>query len=288
MVSSRAGMITMILAMLVFAAQDGISKHLAAEYNVFFVVMIRYWFFALFVITITRLPGRIRAPAKQTKRPYLQILRGLLLAVEICVMVTAFTLLGLVESHAIFAAYPLLVAALSVPLLGEKVGWRRWMAILLGFVGVMIVIKPGFGVFSPAALIAVASATLFAFYSVLTRYVGQSDTTEISFFWTGTIGAIFMTVVGLKYWTSMSQIDWVWMAVLCVFGALGHFLLIKAYELSEAHTIQPFAFFQLVFASLVGVLFFGETVELNVLVGAFIVVAAGIFTLMRASQKESL
>ena len=171
----------MIATTLVFAAQDGISRHLASEYNVLMVVMIRYWFFAAFVIALAaRYPGGIRAAAKTTQ-PVLQFIRGLLLAIEICVMVLAFTVLGLVESHAVFACYPLLVAALSGPILGEQVGWRRWVAIGVGFVGILIILEPGFGVFDPAAIIAFASATMFAIYALLTRFAARRDTTATSF-----------------------------------------------------------------------------------------------------------
>jgi drug/metabolite transporter (DMT)-like permease len=116
----RLGALLMIAAALVFAMQDGISRHLAGAYNVYMVVMIRYWFFALFVLALAaRNPGGLRG-AVRTRHPVLQLIRGLLLAAEICVMVTAFTVLGLVESHAVFTCYPLLVAALSGPVLRAR------------------------------------------------------------------------------------------------------------------------------------------------------------------------
>ena len=158
----RLGIWLMCATSFVFAVQDGISRHLAAEYNVLMIVMIRYWFFAAFVIAIAiRTQGSIRVAAA-TSQPFLQITRGLLLAAEICVMVFAFVKLGLIESHAIFASYPLLVAALSGPILGETVGWRRWAAIAIGFVGVLVILQPGVEVFSPYAVIPLTSAILFA------------------------------------------------------------------------------------------------------------------------------
>ena len=115
----------MILVTIVFSVQDGISQHLASRHNVIMVVMIRYWFFAAFVIALAqRQPGGVRQVAVTSQLP-LQIFRGVLLAVEICVTVVAFTLFGLVETHAVFVCYPLLVAAMSGPVLGEYVGWRR-------------------------------------------------------------------------------------------------------------------------------------------------------------------
>ncbi|WP_299613608.1 DMT family transporter [uncultured Tateyamaria sp.] len=283
--NTRLGIALMIAVSVVFASQDGISRHLAGEYNVFMVVMIRYWFFAAFVITIAgRKAGGVRAAA-QTRQPVVQGLRGLLLAAEICVMVTAFTVLGLVESHAVFAAYPLLVAALSGPILGEFVGWRRWAAIGVGFLGVSFILKPGLGVFDAAAVIPLASAIMFAVYGLLTRYVARDDSTATSFFWTGTTGAVAMTCVGVWFWEPMSGPDWGWMGALCLTGALGHWLLIRTYEVAEASAVQPFAYFQMVFAALVGITVFGEVLEVNVIIGAGIIVAAGLFTLWRERQQ---
>jgi len=248
------------------------------------VVMIRYWFFAAFVITIaTRQTGSLRAAAA-TRQPLVQAFRGALLVVEINVMVLAFVLLGLVESHAVFACYPLLVAALSGPVLGEHVGWRRWTAIAVGFVGVLIILQPGVAVFSPAAAVPLLSACMFALYALLTRYVARQDSTATSFFWTGTVGAVVATAIGIGFWEPMSQPDWLWMAVLCVTGASGHWLLIRVYEVAEASAVQPFAYLQLVFASAIGLLVFGETLEPHVTLGAGIVVAAGLFTLFRSRR----
>jgi len=283
--NTRLGILLMCATTFVFAVQDGISQHLARNYNVIMIVMIRYWFFAAFVITIaTRQSGSIRAAAA-TKQPILQITRGTLLALEICVMVSAFVVLGLVESHAIFACYPLLIAALSGPVLGEQVGWRRWVAIGIGFVGVLVILQPGFAVFAPAAVIPLASALMFALYGLLTRYAARQDTTATSFFWTGTSGAVVMTIAGIWFWEPMSATDWQWMAALCVTGALGHWLLIKTYEVAEASAVQPFAYLQLVFASAIGIFIMGETLRPNVALGAAIVVGAGLFTLWRARQQ---
>jgi drug/metabolite transporter (DMT)-like permease len=278
---TRLGIFLMVSATMVFAMQDGVSRHLAGNYNVFMVVMIRYWFFAAFVIWIARRKAGGIRQAAATRQPWVQALRGALLAAEICITVVSFVLLGLVETHAVFIIYPLLVAALSGPVLGEKVGWRRWMAIAIGFVGILVILQPGRGVFSPVALVPLAGAFGFALYGLLTRYVARQDSTATSFFWTGTVGAVAMTMVGIWYWEPMSAGDWGWMAVLCVSGVLGHWLLIRCYEAAEASAVQPFAYLQLVFVSIIGIAVFGETLRTNVIVGAGIVVLAGLFTLWR-------
>ncbi|KPP80966.1 MAG: putative permease [Rhodobacteraceae bacterium HLUCCO07] len=283
--NTRLGILLIVATTFVFAAQDGISRHLAGEYNVLMVVMIRYWFFAAFVIAVARRKAGGIGAAAATTQPFLQIFRGLLLATEICVMILAFTLLGLVESHAVFTCYPLLIAALSGPILGERVGWRRWVAIAVGFVGVLIILRPGFGVFAVEAVVPLAAALLFALYGLLTRFAARRDSTATSFFWTGTMGAIMMTLIGIWSWEPMIAGDWAWMGILCITGALGHWLLIKTYEVAEASAVQPFAYLQLVFASVIGVMIFGEVVKLNVALGAGLIVGAGLFTLWRERQN---
>ncbi|QFT98329.1 EamA-like transporter family protein [Roseovarius sp. THAF8] len=279
--NTRLGILMMVTTTFIFAVQDGISQYLAREYNVLMIVMIRYWFFAAFVMTVaSRTAGGLRAAAR-TDQPLVQGFRAVLLVAEICVMIFGFTLLGLVESHAVFACYPLLIAALSGPVLGESVGWRRWAAIGVGFLGVIIILQPGFGVFQPEAIVPLIAALMFALYGLLTRYVGRRDSAATSFFWTGTVGSVAMTAVGLWFWEPMSAYNWLWMAALCVTGAAGHYTLIKCYEVAEASAVQPFAYLQLVFASTIGILFFSETIRTNVALGAGLIVAAGLFTLWR-------
>ncbi|NCQ24972.1 MAG: EamA family transporter [Rhodobacteraceae bacterium CG17_big_fil_post_rev_8_21_14_2_50_63_15] len=286
--NTRLGIWLMVMTTFIFAVQDGISRHLAGEYNVLMVVMIRYWFFAAFVMAVaTRKAGGLRAAAA-TAQPLLQGFRGMLLVAQICVIISAFTTLGLIETHAVFACYPLLVAALSGPVLGEKVGWRRWSAIAVGFVGVLIILEPGFGVFKPQAVIAFVAALMFSLYALLTRYVARRDTTATSFFWTGTVGSVAMTAVGMWYWEPMLGPDWVWMAALCITGAAGHYTLIRCYEVAEASAVQPFAYLQLLFVSVIGILVFSETIRLNVALGGALVVSAGLFTLWRQRRVGRL
>ena len=283
--NTRRGILLMIASTMVFAAQDGVSRHLGSEYNIFMVVMIRFWFFALFVTAIAaRGEGGIRA-ATRTQFPLLQVLRGILLVTEVCVMVLAFVKLGLVETHAVFASYPLIVAALSGPVLGEQVGWRRWTAIGIGFAGVLIMLQPGSGVFSPWALVPLGAAVLFAVYGLLTRFVAQKDAASVSFFWTGIVGAVGMTAVGIWFWEPMAPVDWLWMLTLCCTAMMGHWLLIQAYDMAEASAVQPFAYLQLVFIAILGLTVFDEELRTNVLIGAGLVVAAGLFTLWRQRIK---
>jgi drug/metabolite transporter (DMT)-like permease len=282
----RLGIALMILTSLIFAFQDGISRQLAGEYNVLTVVMLRYWFFAAFVILVSSGRGGGVARVARTRQPVLQVFRGVLLVAEICVTVLAFVLLGLIETHAIFAVYPLLIAALSGPVLGEQVGWRRWSAIGVGLVGVLVILRPGFRVFSPEALVPLVAALMFALYGLLTRRAARLDRAETSFFYTGVAGAVAITLVAPFWWEPMrGAADWGWMAALCVTGATGHFLLIKTYEVAEAGIVQPFSYFQLVFVGILGLVLFGEVPDGWTVSGAAIILSAGVYTMFRQARR---
>jgi drug/metabolite transporter (DMT)-like permease len=277
----RAGIGFMILTAIIFSVQDALSRHLAGQYNVLMVVMIRYWFFAAFALALAaRSAGGLRGTFA-TPHPVLQGLRGVLLVVQVCTVVLSFTLIGLIASHAIFACYPLLVAALSGPVLGEKVGWRRWAAIGAGFVGVLVILQPGAAPLTPAVAVALAAAAMFAAYGLLTRYVARTDSATTSFVWAGVAGAVAISCVGWWWWEPMAPRDMPLMAMLCCTGVAGHWCLIKAYDLAEASAVQPFAYLQLVFASVLGITIFHEALQPHVALGALIVVAAGLFTLWR-------
>jgi drug/metabolite transporter (DMT)-like permease len=283
--SARRGIAFMVAAMVVFSAQDAISKQLAENHAVPFVAMIRYWAFAVFVLALSaRRPGGLRAVAR-TAHPVLQWGRGALLALEIVVTVIAFHRLGLAAAHAVFASYALMVTALSGPLLGERVGWRRWTAVGVGFLGVLVIVRPGSAATGGEAWIAVLAAAMFALYHVATRHVSRADGSATSFFYTGLGGAVTMTLIGPFYAGPMVGWDAVMMAVLCVTGMTGHYLLIRALDAAEASTVQPFAYLQLVFASFIGVFLFGETIDATTVAGATLVVGAGLFTLLRERAK---
>jgi drug/metabolite transporter (DMT)-like permease len=281
MKSQRTGYLFALITFTIFATQDGISKHLADHYPPMLITMIRYWAFAGFALVVAgRSKPGLRVIAG-SKRLVLQIVRGLLLSSQIAVALYGFKTIGFIHSQAIFASTPLVVAVLSVPILGEIVGWRRWTAIGVGLCGVLIILKPEPTGFDFGLLIPVLTSVMMAVYSVITRLVSRDDDPLTSFFYTGTVGAIFMTAIGPFYWTTVAPIDWLWLAAICTTGIVSHFCLIKAYEYLDAVLVQPFAYFQLVLTSFMGVIVFGETLHWNVVIGSAIVVGAGLFTIWR-------
>ncbi|SCB56964.1 Permease of the drug/metabolite transporter (DMT) superfamily [Rhizobium aethiopicum] len=281
MKSKTQGYMFALLALTIFSLQDAISKHLASTYPPIFVTMIRYWAFGLFtVILASKMRGGLKATAR-TKRPVLQVTRGVLLAVQVVLAITCFAVIGLARSQAIFSATPILIALLAMPILGERVGWRRWAAIGAGLFGVLLILKPEGDFFDVNLLLAVASCFNFAFYVFATRLVSRDDSSMTSFFYTGVVGAVAMTLIGPFYWSWMSSGDWGWMALVCMTSISSHYFLIRAYDSLDAAAVQPLTYLSLVYASIIGVTIYGETLSPNMIVGSVIVVGAGIFTVWR-------
>jgi drug/metabolite transporter (DMT)-like permease len=282
----RRGIWLMVAAVAAFALQDGFSRYLAGGYNTLMVVMIRYWVFAGFVLVLAlRRREGIRA-AIRSRHPVAHVFRSTLLVAEICAIVWGYTLIGLIESHAVFAICPLLIAALSGPFLGERISLQRWLAIGAGLLGVLIILQPGSGLFRLAALLPLASAIMFASYSVLTRLTTRDEDTFPAFFWPGIIGAALMTGIGLPFWEPVLPQDWLPLAFYCSLSVLSHWLLLKCYEATEAARVQPYAYLQILFVSLIGMSVYGETLALRVVIGTAIIVAAGLYTLWQDQGRR--
>ncbi len=282
------GISLMIITTFLFSAMDGVSKYLAETNSVLSLVSFRYWFVSVLLIISCLIIKSGFRKIISTRQPFLQFSRGIILSVNNCIVIYSFTLIGLVETHAIIASYPLVVAGLSVPFLGEKFGWRRWSAIAAGFVGVIIILRPSAEIFSGGSIFALSGAILFAIYLILTRHVSKEDSAITSFFWMGLGGTITMSFVGIYSWESISKEYWLWVLVMCVLSAGSHFLMVKTLQLVQASVIQPFSYLQLVFTSIIGVTIFAETIDKMILVGTFIVIGSGLFTFWREYQLKKI
>ena len=277
----KKGVLTIVLATLFFAIMDGVSRYLAENYNVFVINMVRSWVLALLVIVISLRKKNGILKVISTKQPYIQFIRGLLLISAILIGVYSFTTLGLVQTHSILSFFPLIVVAFSGPILNEKIGIQRWLAVLFGFLGVLIILDPTNFIISFDAVLPILGAFVLGFYTILTRKVSKDDSSETSFFWVAIVGCIVMSIVGPFYWEPILYRDWGWMALLCVLSTAGHFLLIKAYENAEASVLQPFTYFQLFFASIIGIIIFNDIITLSIFIGGIIVVGSGVFSAWR-------
>lgn len=273
------GIAYMLSAIAIFAVQDGLSRALAETQSPIFITMWRYWAFGAVCLVLLWRTGF--ANGLRSGQPVIQIARGVGLAVEIGLAILAFRLIGLAGTHAVFAFGPLLIVALSQPLLGERVGWRRWAAIGVGFLGMILIIRPGAQPLGLGMAVALVAMVMYSFYGIATRRVARTDTAMTSFYYTGIGGAAIVTLVGPWFWSPMSPAEMVMMATLCVTGMTGHFILIKAFEAAEASALQPFAYLQTVLSSLVGLTVFGEIVPVTTFVGGAIVIGAGLFAFWR-------
>lgn len=278
----------MVVTTFMFSAMDGVSRYLAENNNVFTLVTMRYWFVAIIMAISCLLVKDSFKKLLYTKQPFTQFSRGLILSLNNCLVVYTFTLLGLVETHAIIACYPLIVAGLSVPFLGEKFGWRRWTAIFVGFLGVIIILRPTTNVISEGAIYALIGAIMFAVYLILTRYVSRLDTAITSFFWTGIGGSVTMTIISFFIWEDILREDLLWLLIMCLLSASSHYMMVKTLQVAEASVIQPFSYLQLVFGSIIGVTIFSERIDLMIVVGVMIVMGAGLFTAWREYVKKQI
>ncbi|HEX6113668.1 MAG TPA: DMT family transporter [Geminicoccaceae bacterium] len=276
--STGRGVACALIAWLLFACMDAGSKLLAEDYSIVQILWVR--FLSLLAVSGS-LALRQGSAGLITRRFWLQSLRSLMLMIEIGLFIWTITVLPLANAHAILAISPLLVTALSVPLLGEKVGIRRWTAVAIAFVGMLLIVRPGFGAMHPMALVALLCAGMWSLYQILTRVVSRTDPPLTTLFYTALIGAIALTVIGPFYWRSPDAEGWALFALVAALGASGHYLLIKALQLAPASLLQPFAYTVLVWATLVGFTVFGSLPDPFTVAGALIIVASGLYALAR-------
>ena len=270
------GALLTMLAMLCFAGMDAISKWLVADYAVSQMMWIRSALFFLFAWFVVRRRG-LRA-ALSSRRPWLQAVRSLVAVVEGAAFVLAFRYLPLADTHAIAATAPLMVIALGVLFLGERAAKARWLAVAVGFVGVLLIVRPGFRSLDWPMLLPLSGALLWAGYQVLTRLASRNDPPDTSLVWAALMAVVTTTFVGPLYWQWPTAGAWTLMIAISLMGAVAHFALIKALDYAEAGAVQPYAYTLLVWVTILGFVIFGDVPDGWTIVGAAIVVASGLYT----------
>ena len=274
-----AGIGLMCVATLIFSAQDAITKQLSTQLPIAQIVFVRFAAFLVFALVFAwSTSGGL---ALRSRVPRVQLLRCLAMCSEIALFAYGLRFLGMAEMHALFACFPLFVAALSVPLLGETVGWRRWMAVGVGFVGTLIILRPGADVFDPLALIPLVCAVIYAVYTLLTRRVSRSDSFATSLVYFGLVGTVAAGSVAVWQWQPVQgQAMWL-LGALCLTSVTAHMMLIKALQLTEAVVLQPFHYLVLPWAMIIGYLVYQERLDALTLLGAAIVVGSGVYVAWR-------
>ncbi|MGH6898168.1 MAG: DMT family transporter, partial [Geminicoccaceae bacterium] len=275
--SVSGGIACALAAWLLFAGMDAGSKLLAERYSIIQILWVRFVSLVVIAAWLARQWGG--SDALRTRHFWLQSLRSMLLVVEIGLFILTITVLPLANAHAILAATPLIVTALSVPLLGEHVGIRRWSAIAVAFAGVLIILRPGLGVVHPIALLALLCSLMFALYQILTRIVSRTDPPLTTLFYTALVGVGGLTLIVPFHWTTPDVAGWALFGLVAALGASGHYLLIKALQLAPASVLQPFSYTILVWATLVGFLVFGNLPDRLTVVGALVIASSGVYGL---------
>jgi drug/metabolite transporter (DMT)-like permease len=277
----------MCLTILMFAVLDTTGKYMVttAELPVTQVVWVRFLGQAIFTLLIfgpLALP-RLAAANRLGK----QIARSTLMFIITLLNFMALKQLQLDQNITIFFLSPLVIAALSGPLLGEWIDWRRTLAICFGFLGVLIVIRPGFGGFQPAYLIAIGAMLCYSLYNISTRYLAAFDASEVTFFYSPLVGCVASAPFALAFWQSPQDLTtWLLLCSMGASGGLGHWLLILAHRDAPAPILAPFVYSGLLWMSLGGYLVFGDIPAYWTLGGCAIVIASGIYLISREQHRQ--
>jgi drug/metabolite transporter (DMT)-like permease len=272
------GIVLSSCACAVFAIADTTSKYLSASMPVIEIQWIRYvLFFAMAAILAAHAPGRPLRP----RNPKLQLVRGLCVSASSVLFVYGIREMTMAQATTISFLSPLLITVLSIPLLHEFVGPRRWAAVVAGMIGMVIVVRPGSAGFQPAALFGVASSSCWALALIITRKIAASDPPQITIFWSALVGAVALTVL-LPFdaiWPSWWQLSLCLM--LGVASSAGQWLVVLAHRLAPASALAPISYTQLPWVTIGGYLVFGNLPDRWTLVGASIIIASGLYTAHR-------
>lgn len=287
----------MAFAMTILPCMDAIAKYMSTFHAMSPGQVTFYRFFFQMVLTLPLLVTVAGAGAFRAKRPWMNLLRGALHAAATLLFFTAVKYMPLADVFAIYFVEPFILTAMSAVFLGEKVGWRRWLAIIIGFGGAMIVIQPSFALFGVTSLLPVACAFLFALYLFLNRAIGDADPPLTMQTISGVGGTLFMGVA-LYIGDRMGNADFAMalpgstftLALLVVLGGLsgyGHLLVVRAFRLAPLSILAPFQYFEIISATILGFLLFGDFPTPSKWLGVVIIVGSGLFIIWRERKSAA-
>ncbi|MBE7732399.1 DMT family transporter [Devosia faecipullorum] len=280
----RAILLTLI-TIGVFGVQDAISKILVQTYSPFLITMMRYWGFAIFALIIVARQAPLRK-ALASRAPGWQVLRGVLLIADIWFFALALRSVPLGELQAVVIVYPLLVTLFAIPILGEKVGRFRFAAVGVGFLGALVIMRPGGIPLDWGLAYALASATIYAFYIVITRKVSSVDSAATSLTYMALVGLVLSSSVGIFFWQEMSWGYFGLVVLIVATTCAGHGVMVYALSMAPASVLQPFNYFSLPWAIVLSIVVFGHWIDAVSLLGASIIVAAGLVVMWRERTRK--
>lgn len=280
-----AGIVCVALGVSLLPLMDGVAKHLSGDFHVFQVAWGRFAFHIVWLLPLVL--WRLRPREIFARHPGLQLLRGgLLLGATLCYF-SAIAWMPIADALALLFISPMICTALSPLVLGEHVGRWRWAAVVTGFIGALVVIRPGMGVFQPAALFALGAGAFHGSYLLATRRLAGQTNPLVTLVFTALVGLVVLSVTMPAVWRPPAAGDWLLMALMGLFAAGGHFLIIRGFNQAPASIVAPIGYFEIVAATIVGYAAFGDFPEPWTWAGITIIVASGIVITLRESRQGS-
>ena len=263
---------------------DAIAKYLSAELSFFQITWARYFFTVFWTLPLMLI--FFRKNLTFSENPKLQILRGLtLLSANICFFYS-ISIISMAKALTLAFVAPLVTTAMSPILLGEKVGIKRWTAVIVGFIGSLVVIRPGFIEFNLATISALGTGCLYGVYLIITRKLHATDNPLLTLLITGIVGATISTFFVPIVWINPTNIQWLWLSIMGIFACLGHLLLIYSLRFADASKLAPFGYFEIITTIILGYYIFNDFPDMWTFLGLFIIISSGIY-IFRRELKNS-
>jgi len=277
------GILFAILAYFSFSLLDATQKTLVIYYSVFQLLLIKYFFVLLLSLIESRRKKNISF--YKSKNIKMQIFRSVLSVLESGFFVLSFKYLSLADAHSVGSLAPVIVVALSAVILKERVSTKTWIAIFIGFIGVLIILRPTSSIFDPKALLPLVAAFVLGLYQIITKKVSEYDSTEVSLFYTSIVGIITMSFLASSFWKPIDSSSYILFLAIGVFFSLGIYLQIIALSKARASIIQPFHYTLIFWAIILGYIFYDDVPDIFTIIGALIITTSGIFVIKQTSLK---
>ena len=272
-----------LLAWVILPVMDGLAKYLSVDLPVLQIVWARYFFTV--VITLSFIIIFFRKQLVWTSKPKLQLFRGLILLCANMLFFYAISIISLTKALTLAFVAPLIVTALSPFILGEIVGYRRWLAVIIGFIGSLIVIRPGLIEFNLATLAALGTGFFYGIYFIITRKLHTADSPLLTLLITGVVGAIILSAYMPFSWIEPNPNQWLFMFCIGLCASVGHFFLILSLKYADASKLAPFSYFEIVTNVIIGYYFFSDFPDIWTWVGLLIIINSGIYISIRERSR---
>ena len=276
------GMLFAVMAYFSFSLLDAVQKTAIIYHSVFQILLVKYTFVLLLSFFESR--RKKNYTFYKSENIKIQLLRSVLSIIESACFILSFRYLSLADAHSIASLTPVLVVALSAIILREHVSLRTWVAIFIGFIGVLIIMRPGLSIFDPKSLIPLAGAFFLSIYQIVTRKASAKDSTETSLFYTSIVGIVLMGIIGYSFWQPLMDYSILFFIAIGIFFSLGLYFQIIALSMVRAGIIQPFHYTLIFWAIILGYIFYDDFPDIPTLIGALVITISGIYTLYVKEQ----